>query len=160
MFITKGDIGIGTILGSAVFNVLFVLGLCGIVASAVWFITDYFILFYTFRFFLNLLNNLFRTQSRRIWKIMYLEFSSWDMLRQAETNLKWKTSWIFWYFIWNFFEWNTCENAWPLIFARLVLDKKKLCSKWIINISGQCHVAVLKGTLMQIWKFHYMFGFI
>ena len=104
--------------------------------------------------------NLFRTQSRRIWKTMYLEFSSWDMLRQVETNLKWKTSWIFWYFIWNFFEWNTCENAWPLIFARLVLDKKKLCSKWIINISGQCHVAVLKSTLMQIWKFHYMFGFI
>ncbi|XP_012557787.1 sodium/potassium/calcium exchanger 3 isoform X1 [Hydra vulgaris] len=35
VFITKGDIGIGTILGSAVFNVLFVLGISGIVASKV-----------------------------------------------------------------------------------------------------------------------------
>lgn len=33
VFITKGDIGIGTILGSAVFNVLFVLGICALVSS-------------------------------------------------------------------------------------------------------------------------------
>ena len=30
VFITEGDIGIGNILGSAVFNVLFVIGLCGV----------------------------------------------------------------------------------------------------------------------------------
>lgn len=35
VFVTGGDIGIGTILGSAVFNVLFVLGLCGIVSTTV-----------------------------------------------------------------------------------------------------------------------------
>ncbi|XP_038068793.1 sodium/potassium/calcium exchanger 3-like [Patiria miniata] len=33
VFISKGDIGIGTILGSAVFNVLFVIGLCGLLAG-------------------------------------------------------------------------------------------------------------------------------
>ena len=35
VFITHGDIGIGTILGSAVFNVLFVIGLCGVGAGTV-----------------------------------------------------------------------------------------------------------------------------
>ena len=35
VFITEGDIGIGTILGSAVFNVLFVIGLCGLAARTV-----------------------------------------------------------------------------------------------------------------------------
>ena len=35
VFITEGDIGIGTILGSAVFNVLFVLGACGVGAGTV-----------------------------------------------------------------------------------------------------------------------------
>ena len=35
MFITKGDIGVGTILGSAVFNVLFVIGVCGVFAGTV-----------------------------------------------------------------------------------------------------------------------------
>ncbi|XP_068688374.1 sodium/potassium/calcium exchanger 4-like isoform X2 [Montipora foliosa] len=35
VFITQGDIGIGTILGSAVFNVLFVIGACGIGAGTV-----------------------------------------------------------------------------------------------------------------------------
>ena len=35
VFITKGDIGVGTILGSAVFNVLFVIGVCGIGAGTV-----------------------------------------------------------------------------------------------------------------------------
>ena len=34
-FITEGDIGIGTILGSAVFNVLFVIGACGLGAGTV-----------------------------------------------------------------------------------------------------------------------------
>ncbi|XP_071794458.1 sodium/potassium/calcium exchanger 5-like isoform X1 [Asterias amurensis] len=33
VFISKGDIGVGTILGSAVFNVLFVIGLCGLLAG-------------------------------------------------------------------------------------------------------------------------------
>ncbi|CAH3026751.1 unnamed protein product [Porites evermanni] len=35
VFITEGDIGIGTILGSAVFNVLFVIGACGLGAGTV-----------------------------------------------------------------------------------------------------------------------------
>ena len=35
VFITEGDIGIGTILGSAVFNVLFVIGVCGLGAGTV-----------------------------------------------------------------------------------------------------------------------------
>lgn len=35
VFITEGDIGIGTILGSAVFNVLFVVGACGLGAGTV-----------------------------------------------------------------------------------------------------------------------------
>ncbi|XP_071845941.1 sodium/potassium/calcium exchanger 5-like [Apostichopus japonicus] len=33
VFVAKGDIGIGTIVGSAVFNLLFVIGLCGLVAG-------------------------------------------------------------------------------------------------------------------------------
>jgi len=37
VFVTKGDIGVGTILGSAVFNVLFVIGVCGIGAGTVSF---------------------------------------------------------------------------------------------------------------------------
>ena len=35
VFVTKGDIGVGTILGSAVFNVLFVIGVCGVGAGTV-----------------------------------------------------------------------------------------------------------------------------
>ena len=35
MFITKGDVGVGTIVGSAVFNILFVIGCCGILAGEV-----------------------------------------------------------------------------------------------------------------------------
>lgn len=35
VFVAKGDIGIGTIVGSAVFNLLFVIGLCGLVAGKV-----------------------------------------------------------------------------------------------------------------------------
>ena len=35
VFITKGDIGTGTILGSAVFNVLFVIGVCGLFSGQV-----------------------------------------------------------------------------------------------------------------------------
>ncbi|KAH3853902.1 sodium/potassium/calcium exchanger 4-like [Dreissena polymorpha] len=33
VFITKGDVGLGTIVGSAVFNVLFVIGICGLLIS-------------------------------------------------------------------------------------------------------------------------------
>ncbi|XP_052768643.1 sodium/potassium/calcium exchanger 4-like [Mya arenaria] len=33
VFITKGDVGIGTIVGSAVFNILFVIGLCGLLVK-------------------------------------------------------------------------------------------------------------------------------
>ncbi|XP_061174388.1 sodium/potassium/calcium exchanger 4-like [Saccostrea echinata] len=35
VFITKGDVGVGTIVGSAVFNILCVIGLCGILAGEV-----------------------------------------------------------------------------------------------------------------------------
>lgn len=35
-FITEGDIGIGTIVGSAVFNILAVAACCGICARSVW----------------------------------------------------------------------------------------------------------------------------
>ena len=35
VFITKGDVGVGTIVGSAVFNILFVIGCCGILAGEV-----------------------------------------------------------------------------------------------------------------------------
>ena len=35
VFIAKGDVGVGTIVGSAVFNILFVIGLCGILAGQV-----------------------------------------------------------------------------------------------------------------------------
>ena len=35
VFVTNGDIGIGTVLGSAIFNVLLVVGLCGILSNMV-----------------------------------------------------------------------------------------------------------------------------
>ena len=35
VFITKGDIGVGTIVGSAVFNILFIVSACGIFAGSV-----------------------------------------------------------------------------------------------------------------------------
>ncbi len=35
MFITKGDLGVGTIVGSAVFNILVIIGVCGIFARQV-----------------------------------------------------------------------------------------------------------------------------
>lgn len=35
VFITKGDVGVGTIVGSAVFNVLVIIGICGIFAGQV-----------------------------------------------------------------------------------------------------------------------------
>lgn len=37
VFVTNGDIGIGTVLGSAIFNVLLVVGLCGILSNMVRF---------------------------------------------------------------------------------------------------------------------------
>lgn len=37
VFVTKGDIGTGTILGSAVFNVLFVIGVCALFSGHVSF---------------------------------------------------------------------------------------------------------------------------
>lgn len=40
VFITKGDVGVGTIVGSAVFNILFVIGLCGILAGEVYIIHE------------------------------------------------------------------------------------------------------------------------
>ncbi|KAL3873319.1 hypothetical protein ACJMK2_036451 [Sinanodonta woodiana] len=33
VFVTKGDVGVGTIVGSAVFNILFVIGVCGILVK-------------------------------------------------------------------------------------------------------------------------------
>ena len=35
VFIAKGDVGVGTIVGSAVFNILFVIGICGILVTQV-----------------------------------------------------------------------------------------------------------------------------
>lgn len=35
MFITHGDVGVGTIVGSAVFNILCIVGVCGIFAGQV-----------------------------------------------------------------------------------------------------------------------------
>uniref|UniRef100_A0A8D0CHB6 Sodium/calcium exchanger membrane region domain-containing protein n=1 Tax=Scleropages formosus TaxID=113540 RepID=A0A8D0CHB6_SCLFO len=35
VFITKGDVGVGTIVGSAVFNILIIIGVCGIFAGQV-----------------------------------------------------------------------------------------------------------------------------
>ncbi len=35
VFITKGDLGVGTIVGSAVFNILVIIGVCGIFAGQV-----------------------------------------------------------------------------------------------------------------------------
>ena len=35
VFITKGDLGVGTIVGSAVFNILVIIGICGIFAGQV-----------------------------------------------------------------------------------------------------------------------------
>lgn len=35
VFITKGDVGVGTIVGSAVFNVLVIIGICGIFSGQV-----------------------------------------------------------------------------------------------------------------------------
>lgn len=35
VFITKGDVGVGTIVGSAVFNILVIIGLSGIFAGQV-----------------------------------------------------------------------------------------------------------------------------
>ena len=35
VFVAKGDVGVGTIVGSAVFNILFVIGLCGILVTQV-----------------------------------------------------------------------------------------------------------------------------
>uniref|UniRef100_A0A3B1JEL6 Solute carrier family 24 member 4 n=1 Tax=Astyanax mexicanus TaxID=7994 RepID=A0A3B1JEL6_ASTMX len=36
VFITHGDVGVGTIVGSAVFNILCIIGVCGIFAGQVW----------------------------------------------------------------------------------------------------------------------------
>ncbi|KAI0229304.1 Sodium/potassium/calcium exchanger 3 [Lamellibrachia satsuma] len=41
VFIAKGDVGVGTIVGSAVFNILFVIGLCGIFAGQIVMLTWY-----------------------------------------------------------------------------------------------------------------------
>lgn len=35
VFITHGDVGVGTIVGSAVFNILCIIGVCGIFAGQV-----------------------------------------------------------------------------------------------------------------------------
>ena len=35
VFVAKGDVGVGTIVGSAVFNILFVIGLCGMLVTEV-----------------------------------------------------------------------------------------------------------------------------
>jgi hypothetical protein len=35
IFVTKGDVGVGTIVGSAVFNIVFVIGVCGLFVDRV-----------------------------------------------------------------------------------------------------------------------------
>lgn len=35
VFVTEGDVGVGTIVGSAVFNILVIIGICGIFAGQV-----------------------------------------------------------------------------------------------------------------------------
>uniref|UniRef100_A0A3B5LHE4 Sodium/calcium exchanger membrane region domain-containing protein n=1 Tax=Xiphophorus couchianus TaxID=32473 RepID=A0A3B5LHE4_9TELE len=47
VFITKGDVGVGTIVGSAVFNILVIIGLSGIFAGQVVKLFPY-LLFYLF----------------------------------------------------------------------------------------------------------------
>ncbi len=37
IFVTKGDVGVGTIVGSAVFNIVFVIGICGLFVNEVSF---------------------------------------------------------------------------------------------------------------------------
>ena len=44
---------------------------------------------------------------------------------------------------------NKFEN-----YPHIINNKNPLCIKFLLNIS------ILKGTLMQIWKFHYMFVFL
>lgn len=41
VFITHGDVGVGTIVGSAVFNILCIIGVCGIFAGQVVYLTKY-----------------------------------------------------------------------------------------------------------------------
>lgn len=41
VFITKGDVGVGTIVGSAVFNILCIIGVCGIFAVQVKYMNVY-----------------------------------------------------------------------------------------------------------------------
>ncbi|XP_057199840.1 sodium/potassium/calcium exchanger 4a isoform X3 [Triplophysa rosa] len=52
VFITHGDVGVGTIVGSAVFNILCIIGVCGIFAGQVVFLTKFAVfrdsLYYTF----------------------------------------------------------------------------------------------------------------
>jgi len=38
--VTKGDVGVGTIVGSAVFNIVFVIGICGLFVNEVSFGTE------------------------------------------------------------------------------------------------------------------------
>lgn len=40
VFITHGDVGVGTIVGSAVFNILCIIGVCGIFAGQVSWVSD------------------------------------------------------------------------------------------------------------------------
>ncbi|KAM4625830.1 sodium/potassium/calcium exchanger 4a isoform 2-T2 [Polymixia lowei] len=41
VFITRGDVGVGTIVGSAVFNILCIIGVCGLFAGQVVYLTKY-----------------------------------------------------------------------------------------------------------------------
>ena len=78
VFITKGDIGVGTILGSAVFNVLFVIGVCGIGAGTVRFDT-FFFKYYKVSSFIN--------------KPLVLLSMAWTQLT-APTREKRNVSWL------------------------------------------------------------------
>jgi Ca2+/Na+ antiporter len=41
VFVTEADVGIGTIVGSAVFNILFVIGICALFVDAVSILWSY-----------------------------------------------------------------------------------------------------------------------
>lgn len=57
-FITEGDIGVGTIVGSAVFNILAIAACCGVFAvKVIYFYITYSIFFFSNREFTNKLKN-------------------------------------------------------------------------------------------------------
>ena len=151
MFITKGDIGIGTILGSAVFNVLFVLGLCGIVASAVWITrtTFYYVILSVFSWIFQKIAKSFKNPITKnlkndLFGIQFMRYVAPDRNQLEMKNLAEYFATLFGIF-WMEYLWK-CQT---FNFYRLVREKKELCLKWTINIPGQCHVVLLNINLLS-----------